>query len=88
MSEGPAEVVIEIETTADVVGCSACGTRARHTSACRSRSGDLACFGRPARLVWTSGGRCPEADCEAKTWTERSEQVSRRALLTDGRYQG
>ncbi len=44
---------------------------------------DLACFGRPARLVWRKRRwRCVDADCEAKTWTETSPECSRRALLT------
>ena len=44
---------------------------------------DLACFGRPARLVWTKRRwRCREEHCEAKTWTEDSEHVPARAVLT------
>ena len=44
---------------------------------------DLACFGRPARLVWRKRRwRCVDADCEAKTWTETVEAVSTRAVLT------
>jgi hypothetical protein len=44
---------------------------------------DLACFGRPARLVWSKRRwRCREPLCPAKSWTETSEHVSRRAVLT------
>ena len=44
---------------------------------------DLACFGRPARLVWNKRRwRCTEADCEAKTWTEHSDHVGAQAVLT------
>ena len=44
---------------------------------------DLACFGLPARLVWRKRPwRCRDADCHAKTWTERSRHVSARVLLT------
>ena len=44
---------------------------------------DLACFGRPARLVWNKRRwRCTEADCEAKTWTEHSDHVDAQAVLT------
>ncbi len=83
VSETPAELTIEIETTADFMGCSACGTRAEAHERMAVEIRDLACFGRPARLVWRKRRwRCPEADCEAKTWTERSDEVSRRALLT------
>jgi transposase len=44
---------------------------------------DLACFGRPARLVWNKRRwRCTDADCDARTWTETVEHVSPRAVMT------
>ncbi|MDP1821244.1 MAG: transposase family protein, partial [Acidimicrobiales bacterium] len=44
---------------------------------------DLACFGRPARLVWRKRRwRCPERACAAKTWTEHSEHVDAQVVLT------
>ena len=44
---------------------------------------DLACFGRPARLVWSKRRwRCREPRCGAKTWTEHSEHVDAQAVLT------
>ncbi len=44
---------------------------------------DLACFGRPARLVWWKRRwRCREPLCAAKTWTEISEHVDAQAVLT------
>jgi len=44
---------------------------------------DLACFGRPARLVWSKRRwRCRDVDCPVKTWTERSAHVPARAVLT------
>ena len=83
VSETPAELTIEIETTVDFMGCSTCGTRAEAHERMSVQIRDLACFGRPARLVWNKRRwRCTEVDCEAKTWTERSDEVSRRALLT------
>src|SRR5437870_6715734 len=81
--ETPAEIVIEIETTVMVVGCGECGTRAVAHERMPVEIRDLACFGRPARLVWRKRRwRCVEADCAAKTWTETSVHVSSRALLT------
>ncbi len=68
VSETPAELRIDIETTADFMGCSpaAPGLWAHERMAVAIR--DLACFGRPARLVWRKRRwRCPEADCEDKT---------------------
>ncbi len=83
VTENAAEVVIEIETTATVMGCSACGTRAEAHERMAVAIRDLACFGRPARLVWRKRRwRCVEPDCDAKTWTETSPECSSRALLT------
>jgi transposase len=83
VAETPDELVIRIETIAVVVGCAACGTRAEAQDRMTVEIRDLACFGRPARLVWNKRRwRCPEADCEAKTWTETSAHFASRALLT------
>ncbi|MDP8992284.1 MAG: transposase family protein [Actinomycetota bacterium] len=83
VTETSREVVISIETTDVVVGCSQCGTRAEPHERMPVEIRDLACFGRPARLVWNKRRwRCPEADSEAKTWTETSTQVSSRTVLT------
>ncbi len=83
VTETHAEVLIDVETTTDFTGCSACGTRAESQDRMTVQIRDLACFGRPARLMWRKRRwRCPEADCEAKTWTETSTQVSSRTVLT------
>jgi transposase len=83
VTETPAEVVIAIETTADRVGCAGCGVRAEAQDRMTVEIRDLACFGRPARLVWSKRRwRCREPLCAAKTWTETSEHVSTRAVLT------
>jgi transposase len=83
VSESPDELVVEVETTATVVGCSACGTRAEAHERRPVEIRDLACFGRPARLVWRKRRwRCVDGDCEAKTWTESSAEFSGRCLLT------
>lgn len=83
VTETAGEVTIRVETTAAFAGCAACGTRAvaheRMTVAVR----DLPCFGRPARLVGVKRRwRCPEPACPAKTWTERSEVVDAKVVLT------
>jgi len=83
VTETPAEVVIEIETTAVVVGCPGCGVRAAAQDRMRVDIRDLPCFGRPARLVWRKRRwRCREELCSSRTWTETSEHVSTRAVLT------
>jgi zinc-finger of transposase IS204/IS1001/IS1096/IS1165 len=81
--ETPAEVVVEIETAAAVVGCPSCGARAEAQDRMPVDIRDLPCFGRPARLVWRKRRwRCREERCGERTWTETSEHVSTRAVLT------
>jgi transposase len=81
--EAPVEVVIEIETTADRVGCPGCGARAEAQDRMPVEIRDLPAFGRPARLVWRKRRwRCREALCATRTWTETSAHVSARAVLT------
>jgi len=83
VTETEAEVVIAIETLADMVGCVGCGTRAEAQDRMVVEVRDLACFGRPARLVWRKRRwRCTDVDCPAKTWTESSGEVSSRTVLT------
>jgi transposase len=83
VNETDDEVVISIETTVEIVGCAGCGTRAEAQDRLAVAIRDLSCFGRPARLIWNKRRwRCTDADCDTKTWTEASEHVSARALLT------
>ena len=83
VSETPDEVTITIETTVEVVGCGRCGVRAESQDRVRVEVRDLACFGRPARLVWVKRRwRCVDADCGARTWTEQSLQVDAQVVLT------
>ncbi len=81
--ESDVEVVIDIETPADIVGCGQCGTRAEAQDRMPVEIRDLACFGRAARLVWHKRRwRCVDRDCEARTWTETSPHISARTVLT------
>jgi transposase len=83
VEETRAEVIVTVETTADFVGCPSCGVRALAKDRLRVDIRDLPCFGRPARLVWLKRRWCcPDPDCAAKTWTEGSRHVARRAVLT------
>ena len=84
VDESPAELVVTVETTADFVGCPSCGVRAEAQDRLRVDLRDLPCFGRPARLVWLKRRwRCVEADCPARTWTERHPRLfAPRAVLT------
>jgi transposase len=66
-----------------VAGCWNCGVLAECQDRVRVDIRDLACLGRPARLVWSKRRwRCRELECPVKTWTERSPHVPSRALLT------
>jgi transposase len=81
--EHDAEVVIRVETTATRAFCRTCGVRAEPQDRMRVDMRDLACFGRPARLVWSKRRwRCREPLCPARTWTETSEHVDAQAVLT------
>ena len=83
VTEGPDELVVTVETTADFVGCRSCGVRAKAQDRMAIAVRDLSCFGRPARLVWVKRRwRCSDADCSAKTWTEASEHVDAQVVLT------
>ncbi len=83
VSEEPAEVVVTVETVAGLVGCGRCGVRAQAQDRMPVHIRDLACFGRPARLVWIKRRwRCVEPDCDTRTWTERSRHVDAQAVLT------
>jgi transposase len=83
VNEGPEEMVIEIETTLEWTACASCGVPAIAHERMPVAIRDLACFGRPARLVWRKRRwRCGDRDCAAKSWTETSVQVSARVLLT------
>ncbi|MET0781797.1 MAG: transposase family protein [Microbacterium sp.] len=77
------ELVISIETISELMGCASCGTRAEAHERKTVEIRDLACFGRPARLVWRKRRwRCREEACDAKTWTERSAHVDAQAVIT------
>ena len=81
--ESPDELVIAIESTDATAWCAACATRAEAHDRMTVQLRDLACFGRPARLVWRKRRwRCREERCDAKTWTEDSEHVDAQAVIT------
>lgn len=83
VAEDPSELVVTIETTADLVGCSTCGVRAEAQDRLRVDVRDLPFGGRPMRLVWLKRRwRCADPDCPAKTWTEQNEHVAPRSVIT------
>ena len=46
------ELVVTVESTVEFTGCAACGCRAVAHERKVVPIRDLACFGRPTRLVW------------------------------------
>ncbi len=81
--ESPSEVAVTVETAVDLVGCGECGVRAEAQDRVRVDVRDLPFGGRPMRLVWMKRRwRCTDPDCSVKTWTEESDHVAPRAVLT------
>lgn len=76
---------VHVETTADIVGCASCGSRARLKDRRQVALVDLAAFGRPTVLVWHKRRwSCPEIDCGVKTFTEQASAIAAvRAKVTD-----
>jgi transposase len=73
-----------IETTADLVGCPACGVRAIGHGRRRVQVRDEPIAGRPVRLVWRKRiWRCREVDCEVGTWSETHAAITARSSLTE-----
>ncbi len=77
-------LVVTVASTERLVGCSACGTRARAKDRDRVSLADLPAFGSPVTLVWLKRRwRCGDADCGAGTWTEdRPDIAPARATMT------
>ena len=75
---------LHVETTASVVDCEDCGSRAVGHGRTRTPVRDLEISGRPTVLVWAKRRwRCPDPDCGRSTWSERSEQIAPRTVMTE-----
>ena len=73
-----------VETSAVFVACPDCGTRAVSKGRRKVPVRDLPSGGRRVVVVWWKRiWRCPDADCEVGSWTERSEAIAPRASLTE-----
>lgn len=82
--EQDGEVWLLVETTAHVVGCAGCGTRARSKGRPVAIVRDMAFGGRPVRIAWRKRRwYCPDPDCEVRTWTEQAGSIAARAGLTN-----
>ena len=77
------ELVIVVETAATLVGCGGCGVIATAHDRMEVAYRDLPAFGRPVRLVWRKRRfRCDEPLCAVASWTETSDLLASRCVLT------
>ena len=77
------ELVVEVETTATVVGCGVCGRRARPKDRRWVTVRDAPAGGRPVRVRWRKRiWSCPDPHCDVVTWTEQSDLAMPRRVLT------
>jgi transposase len=76
---------VHVESVAAVAFCGGCGSRAWSKGRAVVELVDLACFGRPTRLVWRKRRwRCPHAWCRVGTWTEDAPAIApARLAMTD-----
>ena len=78
------EVELLVETTESVSGCPRCGVLAEPHGRRPVSVRDLPLAGRPTVLVWSKRlWRCLEPRCAQRTWSEASEAIAPRAILTE-----
>jgi hypothetical protein len=78
VDEQPGELMpVHVESRPERAWCPACGVRARVKDRPAVELIDLACFGRPARLVWHKQRlHCPEPLCPTGSWTHVDERIA------------
>ena len=78
------ELLLMVETAAGVVGCDGWGTRAVGHGRREVKVRDLPIGDRRVVLVWRKRlWRCPDADCPVKTWSEETDAIAPRAVLSE-----
>ena len=78
------EVWLAVETTAATAACESCGTRAVGHGRREVKVRDLPAGDRPVVLVWRKRiWRCPEPDCEVSTFSEETDAIGPRSVLTE-----
>jgi transposase len=84
LDDASGEWWLAMETTEDRTWCPSCGVRAVGHGRRRVVVRDLPLADRPVVLVWAKRlWRCPEPACPARTWSEESDQIAPRAVLTE-----
>jgi transposase len=75
---------LAVETTEDRSWCLTCGVRAVGHGRRRVKVRDLPIADRSVVLVWAKRlWRCPEPACPTGTWSEDSDEIGPRAVLTE-----
>ncbi len=84
VSEAYGELEQAVETTATTAWCTGCGVRAVPHGRRHVRVRDLPSAGRAVTLLWLKRlWRCAEPACTRRTWTETSEHLRARSVLTE-----
>jgi transposase len=84
LDEATGEWWLAVETTEDRGWCPACGVRAVGHGRRRVKVRDLPMADRPVVLVWAKRlWRCPEPACDMGTWSEETDEIAPRAVLTE-----
>ena len=84
LDEDTGEWWLAVETTEDRAWCPTCGVRAVGHGRRRVKVRDLPMADRPVVLVWAKRlWRCPEPACATGTWSEESDEIAPRAVLTE-----
>jgi transposase len=84
LEEETGEWWLAVETTDERAWCPTCGVRAVGHGRRRVKVRDLPIADRPVVLVWAKRlWRCPEPACPTGTWSEESDAIAPRAVLTE-----
>src|SRR5262245_43083451 len=84
LDEATGEWWLAVQTIEDRAWCPTCGIRAVGHGRRRVEVRDLPIADRPVVLVWAKRlWRCPEPACPTGTWSEDSEEIDPRAVLTE-----
>src|SRR5947207_8249285 len=84
LDEATGEWWLAVETTEDRAWCPTCGVRAVGHGRRRVVVRDLPMAERPVVLVWAKRlWHCLEQACEVGTWSEESDAIAARAVLTE-----
>jgi transposase len=84
LEESSGEWWLAVETAEDRAWCPACGVRAIGHGRRRVVMRDLPVADRSVVLVWDKRlWRCAEPACPVRTWSEESDEIAPRAVLTE-----